>query len=158
MPSVFLSSTFVDLADIRRDIAQWLAAVFGVDLVIMETFGSDATPPDVLSVRKVRDCDIFIGIYAHRYGTVDPSTGKSITELELDEAELAYSGGIVKDILLYLHDERAPWPPALKESGDSGKLKMAKLRDRAKSHTPSYFKTPDELLLAVTRDLHRKLT
>lgn len=124
----------------------------------METFGSDATPPDIASVRKVRDCDIFIGIYAHRYGTVDGTTGKSITELELDEAERSHSGGVVRDILLYLHDEKTPWPTTHEESDPASKPRMERLRARAKSHTPSYFGTADELLLAVTRDVHRKLS
>jgi len=158
MPSIFLSSTFIDLADIRRELIAWLREVFGVDLVIMETFGSDATPPDITSVRKVRDCDIFIGMYAHRYGTVDPTTGKSITELELDEAERAHSGGVVRDILLYLHDETAAWPDKYKESSVASKRKLDLLRDRVKAHTPSYFRTDHDLLLAITRDLHQKLS
>ena len=72
MPTVFMSSTFVDLAGIRQNVIHWLSEVFGVELAVMETFGSDATPPDITSVRRVRDCDLFIGIYARRYGTVDP--------------------------------------------------------------------------------------
>lgn len=153
MPSVFLSSTFVDLADIRQNLARWLSQVFDIDLVIMESFGSDAAPPDVTSVRRVRDCDLFVGIYARRYGTVDPTTGKSITEMELDEAERAYSSGTVKDLLLYLLDESAAWPAA--SAQDVGKL--AHLRERVQSHTPSYFRNADDLLLAVIRDLRRKL-
>src|SRR3990172_11522708 len=98
---IFLSSTYLDLAGVRAEISQWLVAVFGAQVVVMETFGSDTAPPDVVSVRRVRECDIFIGVYAHRYGTVDPYTGKSITELELDEARSAYSSGEVKAILLY---------------------------------------------------------
>jgi hypothetical protein len=78
-------------------------------MVVMETFGSDAAPPNVNSVRRVRECDIFIGIYANRYGTVDGNTGKSITELELDEARLALSAGVLREILLYLIDASAPW-------------------------------------------------
>jgi hypothetical protein len=101
----------------------------------METFGSDAAPPDIASVRKVRDCDIFIGMYARRYGSVDTATGKSITELELDEAERAYSSGIVKDLLLYVLDDRAPWPAEVQESSESGKRKLWRLRERVQSHT-----------------------
>jgi len=77
---IFLSSTYTDLSAIRAMVSQWLTGVFGADLIIMETFGSEAAPPDVNSVRRVRDCDLFVGIYAHRYGTVDQATGKSIVE------------------------------------------------------------------------------
>ncbi len=157
MPSVFISSTFVDLANIRKTLIRWLSEVFGVELVVMETFGSDADPPDITSVRRVRDCDIFIGIYARRYGTVSAITEKSITEMELDEAERAHSTGIVRDLLLYVLDNRASWPAALEETDDYPRRKLARLRERIQVHTPSHFRDEDDLLLAVTRDLHRKL-
>ena len=99
---IFLSSTSTDLSVVRAMVSQWLTGVFGTDLIIMETFGSEAAPPDVNSVRRVRDCDLFVGIYAHRYGTVNQATGKSIVELELDEAERAFSSGVLSDILLYI--------------------------------------------------------
>ena len=68
---VFLSSTFVDLGKARAEVSAWLTGVFGAELIVMETFGSDTTPPDITSIRRVRECDAFIGIYARRYGTVD---------------------------------------------------------------------------------------
>ena len=157
MPTVFISSTFVDLADIRKILIRWLSEVFGVELVVMETFGSDADPPDITSLRRVRDCDIFIGIYARRYGTVSTVTEKSITEMELDEAERAHSGGIVRDLLLYVLDSQASWPATLEETDDSARRKLARLRERIQVHTPSYFRDENDLLLGVTRDLHRKL-
>jgi nucleotide-binding universal stress UspA family protein len=76
----------------------------------METFGSDEAEPRISSVRRVRECDVFVGIYARRYGTVDPESGKSITELELEEAERAHSAGNVRAILLYVLKDQAPWP------------------------------------------------
>jgi hypothetical protein len=80
---IFLSSTSIDLKDLRKEVAIRLQDVFGADLLIMETFGSDEAPPEISSVRRVRESDVFVGIYARRYGTVDRTTGKSITELEL---------------------------------------------------------------------------
>ena len=157
MPTVFISSTFVDLAGIRQNLIRWLSEVFGVELVVMETFGSDAAPPDITSVRQVRDSDLFIGIYARRYGTVDPVSEKSITEMELDEAERAYSTGVVRDLLLYTLDERAPWPPDWEEKDAYAQRKLAQLRARVQTHTPFYFKNEHDLLLGVTRDIYRKL-
>jgi len=37
----------------------------------METFGSDDAPPEISSVRRVRESDLFVGIYARRYGSID---------------------------------------------------------------------------------------
>ncbi|MGO8744236.1 MAG: DUF4062 domain-containing protein [Limisphaerales bacterium] len=98
--TIFVSSTFVDLKEVRAEVIKWLEGVFEAKLVIMETFGSDVDPPDVLSTHRVRNSDIFIGIYAHRYGTIDAVSGESITELELDEAKRSFSGGALKDICL----------------------------------------------------------
>lgn len=111
----FLSSTFIDLSEVRNKVAEWLSGIFGVDLLIMETAGSDSAPPDISSVRRVRESDIFIGIYAYRYGTIDESTGKSITELELDEAKVAHSLGTLSNILLYNIDSKSPWLTEYKE-------------------------------------------
>jgi hypothetical protein len=69
--SIFLSSTYVDLRGVRAGLSKWLAGLFGADLVVMETFGSDTDPPNVLSVNRVRECNFFVAIYAHRYGTID---------------------------------------------------------------------------------------
>jgi predicted exporter len=60
---VFLSSTFTDLRDLRREIANRLSEVFGARLIIMETFGSDEAPPEISSVRKVRESDVFVAVY-----------------------------------------------------------------------------------------------
>ncbi len=51
----------------------------------MEEFGASSETPIDSCLRRLRECDLFIGILGHRYGTVHPS-GKSYTELEYDEA------------------------------------------------------------------------
>lgn len=155
--TIFISSTFLDLRAMRAEVAEWLSEVFGADLIIMETFGSDADPPEVTSVRRVRECDFFVGIYANRYGTFDAGSGKSITELELDEAERSYSAGIIRDILLYVLDSSSSWPVDYSELTELGRQRLANLKLRAQGHTCTHFKTKDELLLFVTRDIHRKL-
>ena len=82
---IFLSSTKIDLSEVRQNIIKFLG-VLRSDLIAMEIFGSDETKPVDYSLSQVRNCDIFIGVYAERYGRTDPQTGKSITELEYIEA------------------------------------------------------------------------
>jgi hypothetical protein len=151
---IFLSSTFVDLGEIRAEVSRWLSGVFGAELIIMETFGSDAAPPNISSVRRVRECEVFVGIYARRYGTVDEISGKSITELELDEAKNALSTGVIRTILLYLLDPDAKWPSALVEPGADAHLK--RLFARAKQHTCTYFSDRTELPFLIVRDVYRE--
>lgn len=157
-PAVFLSSTFIDLAPTRSRIAEWLSTLFGAELIVMETFGSDSAPPEVNSVRKVRECDFFVGVYAHRYGSMDKKTGKSITELELDEAIRAQSAGAIKDILLYLIDKESHWLFKYKENNSAARAGLARLRQKALNHTYSSFRGESDLLRRVVRDLHKRLS
>jgi hypothetical protein len=148
---IFLSSTFVDLQELRAEVATRLREVFGARLLTMETFGSDEAPPEISSVRRVRECDIFVGIYARRYGTVDRTTGKSITELELDEAERSLSAGVINGILLYVLAADADWPPT--ESDPSAAARLSALKDHARLHTYCEFRRPSELPFLIIRDV-----
>ena len=132
-PKVFLSSTYVDLRFARQRLVEWLSGIFGAGMIIMETFGSDAAPPNVLSVRRVRECDIFIGIYARRYGTIDPGTGASITELELDEARAAYSSGTIRNILLYVIDNDSTWLSEFTDLSIEAENGRARLREKPRA-------------------------
>lgn len=154
---IFLSSTFVDLKDLRQEIATRLRDVFGARLLIMETFGSDDAPPEISSVRRVRESDVFVGIYARRYGSIDRTTGKSITELELDEAERSLSAGNITAILLYCLADDAKWPPTLGERGALAARRLSALRDRARQHTYTLFRDPADLPFFVIRDVLAKI-
>jgi len=154
---IFLSSTFTDLKDLRQEIARRLHEVFGAPLIVMETFGSDEAPPVISSVRRVRECDVFIGIYARRYGTVDPATGKSIIELELDEAERALSAGNVIGILLYLLDDSATWSSLHAETDPAALGKLEHLKERARQHTITKVRNPEDLPFLIIRGVLSKI-
>ena len=123
----------------------------------METFGSDAAPPVISAIRNVRGCDFFVGIYARRYGAVDRATGKSITELELDEAERSPSAGILSNILLYWLDEDANWPSHLSETDAVAIRRLEALREHSRQHTYTPFRDPRDLPYSVIRDLLAKI-
>ncbi|MGD0226055.1 MAG: DUF4062 domain-containing protein [Terriglobia bacterium] len=154
---VFLSSTFIDLKDLRQEIANRLRQIFGAQLLTMETFGSDEAPPEISSVRRVRECDVFIAIYAHRYGTVDAASGKSITELELDEAERAFSAGNIIGILIYVLAKDASWPSNLREMEPAATERLSRLKQRARLHTITPFHDREEVLFSVIRDVLSKI-
>src|SRR6266851_1578342 len=142
---VFLSSTFVDLREVRAQVSYRLRQIFGAQLITMESFGSDAAPPEIASIRRVRECDIFVGIYARRYGTIDPKTGKSITELELDEAERVFSAGNIVGILLYLLDDKASWPSGYCDTDSVVVEKLSLLKERARQHTVTKFRSGEDM-------------
>jgi hypothetical protein len=149
---VFISSTYLDLGPVRAELIRRLHEVFGARLIVMETFGSDDAPPEVLSVRRVRQADAFIGVYARRYGSTDPRSGKSITQLELEEAEAALSGGLLKTILLYVLAEEARWLSE-GEADESGRQGLTRLLGLAGRHTYTRFSRTEDLPFFVIRDL-----
>lgn len=153
---IFLSSTFLDLRDLRQEISRRLVEVFGAHLITMETFGSDDAPPDVTSVRRVRESDIFVGIYTRRYGTIDPATGKSITELELEEAERALSAGILTGIFLYVLDDDAPWDTQYSDTDPVAVSALQRLKERIR-HTVTIFRSAQDLPYYVIRDVLARL-
>ncbi len=154
---IFLSSTFLDLKELRDKVASRLRDVFGAHLLVMETFGSDDAPPVISSVRRVRESDIFVGIYARRYGSVDPAAGKSITELELCEAERNLSAGTLTAILLYWLDENASWPTYMCETDPAAVASLASLRDHSRQHTYTPFHDPTDLPFLIIRDVLAKI-
>ena len=78
---VFISSTSEDLKEYRQA---------AIDVVLrceckplaMEYFGSQSQEPTAVCEKEIQECDVFIGIYAHRYGFVPEGKEKSITQLE----------------------------------------------------------------------------
>lgn len=82
---VFVSSTFLDLAEHRVQIMEQIQRR---DLLFrgMEHFGAAQVPSAQFVVEQVRRADVYLGIFARRYGSVDPNSGRSMTELEYDEA------------------------------------------------------------------------
>src|SRR5262249_51762182 len=99
-------------------------------------------PRNALAVcrEKVRSADLFLGLYAHRYGFQPGDQGPSITELEYNWAVAA---GI--PTLLFLVDEEQPWPPKQIDQGSAQeKLQLSKDRLRSK-HVVAPLTTPERL-------------
>ena len=89
-PSVFVSSTMYDLSDLRARLRKLIDEDLGWDAVMAEhdSFPVDATETTVEnSLRNVREnTDVFVMIVGARYGSIDPDTDKSVTNLEFLEA------------------------------------------------------------------------
>jgi hypothetical protein len=96
---VFVSSTFSDLEPYRTAVRE---ALHRLETVVrgMEYFGALPETPKEESLRIVRSCSAYVGIFAMRYGTIDEETGKSITHLEYEEAQRCRLPS-----LIYLIDE-----------------------------------------------------
>jgi len=66
---VFLSSTYLDLIEHRKAVVNALRTM-GEDVDHMEIFGARDEEPTKASLDELDKCDVLVGIYAYRYGTV----------------------------------------------------------------------------------------
>lgn len=150
---VFVSSTYEDLIPYRDAVNKALVRM-GVIVKGMEFFGSKPGRPKEECLEVVRECDIYIGVFAMKYGSVDRETGKSMTHLEYDEAQK-----IGLPSFIYLIDENNQ--PVIPKSVDTGENaeKLCKLKEVLKTaHIVSFFTTPDSLSRGVTEDLKPRTT
>jgi hypothetical protein len=147
---IFLSSTYLDLIAHRRAAAEALERL-GQQTGRMEVFGARPAEPQRACIEEIDVCELFVGIYAHRYGHVPDGSGVSITEAELDHA--IYTG---KRIFAFVVDDEHPWPPKMIEAGVSDALQS--LRDKIRSiATPDRFTTPEDLAVRVATSVGRHL-
>ena len=75
----FISSTFQDLERHRAAVADVIERL-GVQLSRMEKFGARPEEPSLACLDEVEGSDLFVGIYAHRYGFIPADSKVSITE------------------------------------------------------------------------------
>ena len=125
MARIYISSTYSDLIECRKAVYDALRTM-GHDVVAMEHYVATDQRPLNKCLADVASCDLYLGIFAWRYGyvpTKDNPEQKSITELEFRHA-------VANDIpcLLFLLDENAPWPRSQMEQG-TGAEKLKLLRD-----------------------------
>ncbi len=82
---VFISSTSIDLPEHRKKVIDTCTQLSLIPDGMEHWPAADATALD-LCLAKVDEADVFVGVYAHRYGWIPPGHTKSITELEYDRA------------------------------------------------------------------------
>ena len=120
---VFISSTFVDLKDYREAAVHACRRV-GLIAVYMEDFPPDPRDSVAFCKAKVEEADLFLGIYAHRYGYVPDGSEVSLIEMEYDWA--------IKQNLpvhLFVIDPDYSWPPSKIDKGkNSERLDLFKER------------------------------
>jgi hypothetical protein len=148
MQRIFVSSTYVDLKDYRAAVQDAIRELGHID-ISMENIGALDERPKDECLRLIREeSDVFVGIYAHRYGSIPKGESKSITELEYEQA-------ISIDLprFLYLINESEPWIPAHIDKGDA-ENKLRLLKDRVKiDRWCGSFSNKDQLAGKVAADL-----
>ncbi len=146
---VFLSSTYIDLIEYRKAAKDALERL-GQQVGGMEIFGARDEEPKKVALKEIEKCQLVIGIYAHRYGSILDGDELSITEQEFLHAK-------EKEIpvFCFLVDEDQLWPPKMIEK-DSAKIKkLEEFKAKVlKKKTVEFFTTPDNLAKKVVTAVH----
>lgn len=145
---VFLSSTYSDLREYRYAIIDKIhkLAANGVPLVViaMEYFMTGSGHPGGRCLALVRRADIYVGLFARRYGSVWDEMGISFTEAELREAETKRI-----ERCIYFPTERCLATfPVNNAVDDLQRITLLKV-ELSKAYIVERFDSPDELASRV---------
>jgi Domain of unknown function (DUF4062) len=149
MTKVFVSSTYTDLLN-YRDVVQRVIRQAEAVAVGMEDFGARDERPLAECLKLVEQSDVFVGVYAHRYGFIPDG-------LEISIAEAEYQHAISKSIpvFAYVVDDNHPWPPGYVDKGENA-VRLARFKELLrKNHIVKAFKEEFELAAFVAADLRR---
>jgi hypothetical protein len=145
---VFISSTFNDLEN-EREAVRKIISKLGAKDIAMENLGACDERPKDRCLRLIREeSNVFVGIYAYRYGNILPGENKSITELEYDEATKC---GIKRHI--YILDENADWLPKLVDTGREAALLESFKKKLKQELWIQKFSNKDQLASCVATDI-----
>jgi tetratricopeptide (TPR) repeat protein len=139
MTKIYVSSTYSDLVEQRQQVYDVLRKM-RYDVIAMEDYVATDRRPLDKCLADVASCDLYVGIFAWRYGYIPPGQEQSITELEYRQA-----GQSGLERLIFLLDEDAPWPRSRMEKGVGGEKIEALRGELMTAHTVQFFKSPEEL-------------
>jgi tetratricopeptide (TPR) repeat protein len=147
MSKVFISSTSLDLPEYRAAAVR-ACNELGVGVVDMKDFEAMGVGATAGSLAKLDQANVYLGIFAYRYGYIEPPHDCSVTECEFDHA-----GARGLERLCFFVDPSFAWPKDRKERGQQKRLKAFKQRVLNSGVICARFTTPDNLHHGVYRAL-----
>ncbi|HUT94997.1 MAG TPA: DUF4062 domain-containing protein [Thermoguttaceae bacterium] len=144
---VFISSTALDLPLHRDKVMEACLSAEMMPIRMDDWAAEDADALEV-SLGRVDQADLYVGIFAHRYGYVPAGAEISITQMEY---ERAVENGIPRLVFLMHHDHLIRISDV--EFGP-GKDKLDTLKQRLqRERVCRFFRNPDELQARVIQSL-----
>lgn len=136
---VFISSTFNDLREQRNAIVEAVLEMGHIP-VGMEMFSAGDESQWEVIARTIEQCDYYVVVLAHRYGSRIPSEGGiSYTEKEYD---FAVKQGL--PVLGFVIDKTADWRSDLIDRGDD-LARLDGFKQKVGTRINSYWATTEEL-------------
>ncbi len=145
MATIYLSSTFSDLQECRQRVYRALARLKHTVRAMEDYVARDDRPVEAC-LKDVADCDLYVGLFAHRYGYIVDDAARNPDKLSITELELRKAQEMGKKCLIFLLDPKVPWSPEFMDSfkgdGEAG-ARILKLRaDLEKRYTPRRVQGP----------------
>lgn len=143
---VFVSSTYEDLQEERREVMQ---ALLELDCIPagMELFPASNEDQWSLIKKVIDDCDYYIVIIGGRYGSLN-AEGISFTEMEYH-----YAVETGKPIIAFLHKKPEELKSKYTEQTPEGKAKLEAFRKLAEKKMVKHWTNPSELGSVVSRSM-----
>lgn len=143
---VFVSSTFIDLQEERREVMQALLELDSIPSG-MELFPAANEDQWTLIRKVIDDCDYYIVIVGGRYGSIGPN-GLSFTEMEY-----RYALETKKPILGFVCKNPAEISAGKTEASETGREKLQAFRKLVQQRPCRFWETPADLGSHVSRSL-----
>ena len=147
MARIYLSSSFRDLKVERAAVTAALRGA-GHAVIAMEDYPTTQGCPTERCRADAQICDVYLGLFARRYGYVPPGECLAITEIEYRTAMAAR-----KTTAIFLLDDTVDWPAESSDratgAGRCGERIDALRRELCASHPVGFFSTTDELTAAA---------
>lgn len=149
---VFVSSTFTDLEDERKEVTQ---ALLESDCMPsgMELFHAADISQWNLIQNEISLCDFYIVIIAGRYGSVHPKTNKSYTQMEY---EYAYKLGI--PIFAFIYKSPDDLPAKKSEKNSKYQKKLDEFKNRiVNERIVKFWTNPYDLASSIKTSIFRAI-
>jgi hypothetical protein len=144
---VFVSSTYTDLREERRELIQALLEMECLPAG-MELFPAANESQWELIKQAIDDSDYYVVVVGSRYGSMGPA-GVSYTEQEYD---YAVSTGM--SVLGFVHQDPDSLPRSKSEVDPDGYARLATFREKVKSRPVRFYMSPEDLGGKVSRSLN----
>ena len=150
---IFLSSTCDDLQDYRNAVYNAISGIKNLKCVRMEDFGPSESKSPERCEEEVKDCNIFLGIIGHHYGSIVEGKDISFTEFEYN---IANQNRLILIIFIAPEDDKFLIPSCLLDTIFINREKQKNFRKRLfNDHSPDFkWHKPDELATKVIQAIH----
>lgn len=144
---VFVSSTYLDLVDERREIIQALLEIECLPAG-MEMFPAASESQWSLIKKVIDQSDFYVVVIGGRYGSTTPE-GLSYTEMEYD-----YAVETGKPTLGFVHEQPGRIPADKSELEPEARARLEAFRNKVQSNHVKFYGSPEDLGGKVSRAMN----